>query len=50
MTPINFTVTFSELVTGFTDNTDVNISSTTGGTLAATITEITPNDGTTYDS
>ncbi|MGC1378890.1 MAG: cadherin-like domain-containing protein [Anaerolineales bacterium] len=45
--PIHFTATFSEPVTGFT-NADVTL----GGTaipLAATVTEIAPNDGTTYD-
>jgi hypothetical protein len=47
-TPIKFTVTFSEAVTGFTD-TDVDITSTTSGTLTATVTEIAPNNGTTYE-
>jgi hypothetical protein len=47
--PILFVVTFNEAVTGFT-NADVDLSSsTTSGTLAATVTEIAPNDGTTYE-
>ncbi|MBL0744962.1 Ig-like domain-containing protein [Chryseolinea lacunae] len=46
--PILFVVTFNEAVTGFT-NTDVDLStSTTSGTLAAVVTEIAPNNGTTY--
>jgi hypothetical protein len=44
--PINFTVVFSEPVTGF-DNTDVTFSG--AGATTATVTEIAPNDGTTYN-
>jgi CSLREA domain-containing protein len=48
-TEINFTVVFTEPVTGF-DAADVDLStSTAGGTLVATVTEIAPNDGTTYN-
>ncbi len=47
--PILFVVNFNEAVSGFT-NADVDLSSsTTSGTLAATVTEIAPNDGTTYE-
>jgi hypothetical protein len=46
--PIIFTVLFSEPVADFVTG-DVDLtSSTTGGTLAGTVTEIAPNDGTTY--
>ena len=45
--PINFTVVFSELVTGFDNEADVTLSGTAGATTAI-ITEIAPNDGTTY--
>jgi hypothetical protein len=46
---IHFTVRFSEPVTGFTGS-DVNLSaSTTKGTPIATVKEIGPKDGTTYD-
>ena len=45
--PINFTVVFSEAVTGF-DNSDVVLSGTAGATMAV-VTEIAPNDGTTYN-
>lgn len=44
--PINFTVVFSEAVTGFI-NTDVSLSSTAGA-VSATVTPSGPNDGTTY--
>jgi len=44
--PINFRVTFSEPVTGF-DETDVDVGGTAGATTAV-VTEISPNDGTTY--
>ena len=47
ISPVNFTVVFSEPVTGF-DGGDINISGTAGATLAAA-TEISPNDGTTYN-
>jgi hypothetical protein len=49
--PINFTVVFSKPVTGFGDNAaDVSFAgSTAGGTLTATVTQIAPNDGTTYN-
>ena len=45
--PINFTVVFSEPVTGFADN-DVTLAGTAAATNAVVI-EIAPNDGTTYD-
>ena len=45
--PINFTVVFSERVTGFTTG-DVTLSGTAGATTA-TVTEIAPNNGTTYN-
>lgn len=49
VSPINFTVEFSESVTGF-DNSDIDLSaSTVSGLLIAVITEISPNDGTTYN-
>ena len=46
--PIHFTVVFSEPVTDFDDAPDVTLSGTAGATTAL-ITEIAPNDGTTYD-
>ena len=45
--PIHFTAVFSEPVTGF-DYSDITIGGAAGATTAA-ITEIAPNDGTTYD-
>ena len=47
--PISFTVIFGVAVTGFTDGDpgDVSLSGTAGATTFS-ITEITPNDGTTY--
>jgi hypothetical protein len=45
--PIHFTAVFSEPVTGFTDS-DVILSGTAGATTAV-VTEIAPNNGTTYD-
>jgi CSLREA domain-containing protein len=45
--PINFEVVFSEAVSGF-DSSDVVLSGTAGAT-SAVVTEITPNNGTTYD-
>ena len=45
--PINFTVVFSEPVTGF-ETGDVTLSGTAGATTA-TVTEIAPMDGTTYN-
>jgi hypothetical protein len=45
--PINFTAIFSEAVTGFVSS-DVTFSGTAGAT-ASTVTEIAPNDGTTYN-
>ncbi|MEK7785376.1 MAG: hypothetical protein AAB658_08135, partial [Chloroflexota bacterium] len=45
--PINFTVVFSEPVTGFT-SADVTLSGTAGATTAV-VSEIAPNDGTTYE-
>ena len=44
--PINFTAVFSQPVIGFITG-DVTLSGTTGATTA-TVTEIAPNDGTTY--
>jgi hypothetical protein len=44
--PINFTVAFNEPVTGFATG-DVTLAGTAGATTA-TVTEIVPNDGTTY--
>ena len=45
--PIHFTVVFNEPVSGFT-SADVSLSGTAGAS-SATVTEIAPNDGTTYD-
>ena len=45
--PINFTVVFSEPVTGFATG-DVTLSGTAGATTA-TVTEVAPMDGTTYN-
>ncbi len=45
--PINFTAVFSESVTGFTD-ADITLSGTAGATTAV-VTEIAPNNGTTYN-
>ena len=45
--PINFTVVFSEPVTGFATG-DVTLSGTAGATTA-TVSEIAPNNGTTYN-
>jgi CSLREA domain-containing protein len=45
--PINFTVIFSEPVTGFATG-DVTLGGTAGATTG-TVTEIAPNDGTTYN-
>ena len=45
--PINFTVVFSEPVTGFVD-ADVTLGGTAGATTAV-VTEIAPMDGTTYN-
>lgn len=45
--PIHFTAVFSEPVTGFATG-DVTLSGTAGATTA-TVTEIAPNDGTTYN-
>ncbi len=47
VSPINFMVVFSEPVTGF-DGSDVSLSGTAGATTA-TVTEIAPNDGTTFN-
>jgi hypothetical protein len=47
--PIHFTAVFNEPVSGF-GNTDLSFTgSTAGGTLSAVVTQIAPNDGTTYD-
>ena len=45
--PIKFTAVFSAPVTGFASN-DVSITGTATGTKTVTITEVAPNDGTTY--
>ena len=45
--PILYTAVFSEPITGFASN-DVNITGTASGTKTVNITEIAPNDGTTY--
>ncbi|MFZ5877989.1 MAG: beta strand repeat-containing protein, partial [Chloroflexota bacterium] len=45
--PINFTVVFNEPVTGFSDG-DVTLGGTANPTTG-TVTEIAPNDGTTYN-
>ncbi|MFN8473722.1 MAG: choice-of-anchor Q domain-containing protein [Anaerolineae bacterium] len=45
--PIHFTVVFSEPVLGF-GNTSVTLTGTAGATTAV-VTQIAPNDGTTYD-
>jgi hypothetical protein len=46
---VHFTAVFTEPVSGFAGS-DVDLSaSTTGGTLAAVVTQIAPMDGTTYD-
>src|SRR6187399_521899 len=45
--PIHFTVTFDQAVTGFTSS-DVSLSGTAGATIAA-VTEIAPNNGTTFN-
>jgi LPXTG-site transpeptidase (sortase) family protein len=47
ISPINFTVVFNETVSGFT-GTDVTLSGTALPTTAL-VTEIAPNDGTTYN-
>ncbi|MFZ5910230.1 MAG: sortase [Chloroflexota bacterium] len=49
VSPINFTITFSERVTGFATGDVSFAGSTAGGTLVGTVTEIAPNDGTTYN-
>jgi uncharacterized repeat protein (TIGR01451 family) len=49
ISPIHFTAVFSEPVSGFTGS-DIRFNGTTlKGTLSATIAEIAPMDGTTYD-
>jgi predicted extracellular nuclease len=45
--PVNFTVIFSEPVTGFATG-DVTVSGTAGATIG-TVTEAAPNNGTTYN-
>lgn len=45
---INFTAVFSEAVTGLLGS-EINITGTSGGTKIATVTEIAPNNGTTYN-
>ncbi|MBI3174925.1 MAG: Ig-like domain repeat protein [Chloroflexi bacterium] len=47
VSPIHFTVVFSEPITGFATG-DVTLGGTTGATTA-TVTEIAPNNGTTFD-
>ncbi len=48
LTPANFTVVFSKPVAGF-GSSNVAITGTAAGTKTATITEIAPNDATTYN-
>ncbi len=45
--PIHFTAVFSQPVTGFT-GADVTLGGSAGGTLAASVAEVSPSDGTTY--
>ncbi len=45
---VRYIVTFSEAVTGFTEQSDVTLSGTAGAS-AITINEISPNDGTTFE-
>ena len=47
ISPINFTVVFSEAMTGFT-GADVDLSGTSDA-ASTVVTEIAPNDGTTYN-
>jgi LPXTG-site transpeptidase (sortase) family protein len=47
--PINFTVVFNQAVTGFATGDVSFTGSTVSGTLTGTITEIAPNNGTTYN-
>jgi len=48
--PINFTATFSEAINISTfDAADITLDGTAPGTLTAIITEISPNDGTTFN-
>jgi predicted extracellular nuclease len=47
VSPINFTAVFSEPVVGF-DSSDVTLGGTAGATTAL-VTEVAPNDGTTYN-
>jgi PKD domain len=46
---IHFRAVFSEAVTGFTGSDVSFAGSTSGGTKIATVTQIAPNNGTTYD-
>jgi len=46
--PIDFTVVFNESVTDFITG-DVTLGGTASGTLTGTVSEIAPNDGTTYN-
>lgn len=46
--PIHFTVVFSEPVSGLSTG-DVNLLGGTAGATTATVTEVAPNNGTTYD-
>ncbi|MEP2772293.1 MAG: PKD domain-containing protein [Fulvivirga sp.] len=48
-TAINFTAVFSEAVSSFSDDTNITFGGTATGALTGTVTEIAPNDGTTYD-
>ncbi len=48
-TTIHFTAVFNEPVTGFTGSDVSFTGSTAGGTLSAAVSQIAPNDGTTYD-
>ena len=46
---IHYTAVFSEPVTGFTGSDVSFTGSTSGGTKSAAVSQIAPNDGTTYD-
>ncbi|MTI22597.1 PKD domain-containing protein [Fulvivirga sp. RKSG066] len=47
--PLLYTVIFSEPVSGFADDSDLSFAGSLGGTFSATVTEVAPSDGTTYE-
>ncbi len=48
--PVHFTATFSESINTMTfTNSDITLGGTLGGTSVSSITQIAPNDGTTFD-